>query len=133
MINYSRGPLKINQELWNNSEEGSEELSMSPQLRYSKDSNYVGVQLDMVIGYDSTPAVKLGFLIGMDCEGWTKMFEDGWTPTDDRKPLYELCSIFWQLATGVVAASTTTDLRNGFILPTMDVEQLADMLALVPS
>ncbi len=134
VVNYSQGPVNINNDLWNNGNNSiNESVSLRTQLRYASKSDYIGIQLDLEIAYEKSPVVTLGFLVGFEVEGWSEKINEGWNPETDRKPLYQLCTNFWEVATGVVAALTTTSRKTGFVLPPIDENSFAEKLTLIRS
>lgn len=120
IVNYSRGPLEINKDLWNGTVEGEFAISVRAQLRYADGSGAVGFQIDMSLAKsaDGTPVMNLGLLLGLHVNGAVDFQKDG-------SAVAEICRYVWPMVIGAVAASTSIESGKPLILPAVDATKLA--------
>lgn len=133
VVNYSHGPVNINHALWTIANNFNENIATRTSMRYSVESDYVGIQMDLDVLSEETPVITLGFLVGFHIDGWKQMIDDGFNPEKNREALFDLCRLFWNVATGVVAVSTTTENHPGLILPSIDVAKFVEKISIVRS
>lgn len=123
IVNYSQGPLNINQTLWASRKLEGSRISIRPQLRCVKGSDSVGFQIDLSVSIDNQEALALGFLLGMKVEGWGKVTENHSDPDTLRPFIDDICDCFWKAATGAIAAATSLDGSRPLILPPLNLNQ----------
>ena len=63
VVNISKGPLEYNREAIKNFDLNSLSFNITPRLRYSTESDYLGFQIDLIITQENTQILKGGFLI----------------------------------------------------------------------
>ena len=132
IVNFSKGPLYFDGELFAKSEKEKINLSVVPRLRYSQSSDYIGFQLDVILTLENTQIYKTGFLIGMLVPEWSEMLKSGVNLTIERARLLDICRTGWLVATGVIAQQTQTP-QGEFILPPVDIKKLTEEVLLVSS
>lgn len=131
ITSYSVGPIEINRELWENKPIDDFEVKQKSVLRYSTSKNVVGFQFDLLVSQRNSEVLKIGFVIGLDVEGWADMLASGYDPQVDRSAVEDICAYAWIAATGIVAALSTTDNSSGLILPDIAPSDIASSLLIL--
>jgi hypothetical protein len=127
IINFSKGPCDVEREQWATSDPGKFKMNVTPRLRYSDDSDYVGFQLDITVTCEKMEILKTGFLIGMEVDGWSKAVK-----SKESDILNDICQTGWLVATGIVAEQTSYDKRTNVILPRIEISNLVKEIQLCP-
>lgn len=133
VINISKGPLKFNNKACENINFNKLSFDITPRLRYSIDSDYLGFQIDLIVTQENTQILKDGFLIGLAVKDWSAHLKNGLDLNQNRTPLIEICRSSWLIATGIVAIQTSVDKFPGIILPQINYEEFSNEVILVPN
>ena len=64
VVNISEGPNELNSGVLDNLELSILSFNVTPRLRYSDKSDYVGFQLDLMVMQENTQVFRSGFLVG---------------------------------------------------------------------
>ncbi len=127
IINFSKGPFDFDRKQWDTSDPDKLKMNVTPRLRYSDDSDYVGFQLDITVTCEKMEILKTGFLIGMKVEGWS-----GSVKSKESNILNDICQTGWLVATGIVAEQTYYDKKTNVILPRIEISNLVNDIQLYP-
>lgn len=124
IVNYSRGPIEINKELWLNAGDSEFDLAVRTHLKYSVDSDLVGFQVDLnlVKTAERTPVMNIGLLIGLRINGFNELIA---IDSEKESNMVEICRYVWPMVIGAVAASSAIDCDKPLVLPTVDTSKLA--------
>lgn len=131
VINISKGPFDFNKEAVKDLDLNKVSLDVTPRLRYSKESDYLGYQIDLIITQEKIQILKGGFLIGFAIKDWSKDLKAGLDLNKEKEKLFKISKTAWLVATGIVAMQTSFDQFNGIILPTINYEDLGKEVILI--
>lgn len=133
VVNISKGPLEFNREAIKNFQLTNLSFNITPRLRYSNESDYLGFQIDLIITQENTQIFKGGFLIGLSVVDWSKDLKNGLDLNKEKHKLIEISKTVWMVAIGIVAIQTSFDDFSGIILPTINYEDFSKEILLIPS
>lgn len=130
VINFSKGPSSFNSELWEKADKTQASLEITPRLRYSADSDYVGFQLDFLIAHEQTFYYRAGFLIGLHVEGWSDLVRSNPNVLEHKDAIESIYRTAWLVATGVVAQQTTPKGSGLVVLPPFNPDMTGNIITL---
>lgn len=133
VVNISKGPYELNKEVLNEIKAEKLSFNITPRLRYSTGSDYMGFQIDLTVMLEKTQVFKSGFLIGMAIVDWAKGLQEEPDLNSNRQKLNEICKTAWLVATGIVALQSADKNFNGIILPSINSEDMSKDVILIPS
>ncbi|MDE5975698.1 MAG: hypothetical protein K2G69_04025 [Muribaculaceae bacterium] len=132
VVSYSPGPFEFNKEVRDRIKLESLKFSVASRLRYTDDSDFVGLQIDVLVDQEEGRLLTFGFVAGLKISDWVKTLKDGIDLTADRSPLIPACEKVWDMAIGIVASRTYDD-KPGFILPPISAARIAEDTILLNS
>lgn len=131
VVNISEGPNELNSGVLDNLELSKLSFSVTPRLRYSDKSDYVGFQLDLMVMQENTQVFRSGFLVGLVIADWAKNLNNGLDINKDREALVEICKTVWLVATGIVVMQSSTEDFGGIVLPKINYEDVSKDILLI--
>lgn len=132
VVSFSPGPFEYNRDLRDRIKLESLKFSVASRLRYSGDTDFVGLQFDIIIDHEEGRLLTFGFVAGLKIADWKKTLNEGFDLTVDRSPIIPACEKVWDMAIGIVASRTYEE-KNGFILPPIPAERIAEDTILLNS
>lgn len=134
ILNYSRGPLDFNIDKFNSISDWTKlDIDARSQLRYSRNSPYVGIQFDFTVLDGENLILKGGFLFALRIEGWEQILSDAGNLEEHREIVADILRFIWPGVVGVVAARTAEIGGRPFMLPPIDEDEYARQVMLVCS
>lgn len=133
VVNISIGPHELNVESLGDLDLSKVIFNVTSRLRYSKESDYAGFQIDMMIMQENTQVFKSGFLVGLAISDWAKDMQNGQELNMNRDKLLSIAKTVWLVAIGIVAIQTSTENFGGIILPEPEYESFINDIILIPS
>lgn len=131
VVNISKGPNELNSVVLDNLEVSKLSFNVTPRLRYSGKSDYVGFQLDLMVMQGNTQVFRSGFLVGLVIADWANNLDNGLDINKNREPLAEICKTVWLVATGIVAMQSSTEDFSGIVLPKINYEDFSKDVLLI--
>lgn len=133
IISFSEGILDFKQDVWKSIEsKNNVSIDAFCQLRYSKESEFCGIQFDFVVNDDDKLILKYGFLFGIVIEDWIKLLE-GINLEDNKSPIEEILRFIWPGVVGAIAAKTASAGSSPIIIPAIDEKAFTEQVILVRS
>lgn len=135
VVNVSLGPHEFNEEALKGIDKRELSFNITPRLRYSPESDYVGFQIDMTVMYEKTQVFRSGFLVGLAIVGWARDLQAGLDLNTNREKLPEICKTVWLVATGIVAMQSQSmeNQHSGIVLPEIDFGNFSKDVLLIPT
>ena len=130
IINLSKGPSINNADKFTDEQKKDVRLEVTPRLRYAKNTDYLGFQLDIIFTCDDKILYRTGFLIGMAVKGWKELLDSDIDLLSNREKLIPIAETAWMVATGVVAEQTALPGQNPIILPPIITEDFIQEITL---
>ena len=131
VINISKGPNELNSKALDMLDSSKLSFNVTPRLRYSDKSDYVGFQIDLMVMQDNTQVFRSGFLVGLAITGWAHDLQNGLDLNKNHERLTEICETVWLVATGIVAIQSSTEGFNGLVLPKINYEDFSKDVLLI--
>lgn len=122
VVSYSPGPCEIDPKFSGISAEAEIKVEAMPQVRYSDNSNFLGVQIDIEFFADEKRIVRFGFLIGLVVAGWTETFEKGENPTKNEDLIKLCCEKAWLVGTGILMSKSIEQIKHAIVLPSINLD-----------
>ncbi len=134
IVSFSKGPLEFSAEEWKSlKDKHSVEIDIKCNLRYKKDSPFIGIQFDIRVNAENTIFLKTGFLFGVAIPELPEVLKETDTLESRRDIIEELLCFIWPGVIGVTAAQTAEFNVKPFILPDIYTEELAKEVILTLS
>lgn len=133
IVSYSAGPCEINPRFKEISLETEIKIEAMPQIRFSRNSDVVGMQIDIEFFAKEDRVVKFGFLIGINISGWMQSFTKGENPTENRELIKSLCNHGWLVGTGILMSKSQEQIKHAIVLPSIDLESFVKDVRFVGS
>ena len=131
IINFSKGPCIYNEDVRRKASENNVEYEITPRMRYSDDSDYIGFQLDIIVMDAEKLVYKTGFLIGLAVNGWSEKLRGGLDLDKNREVIDHICECAWYVASGIVAQQTALSDGMSIILPAIDISKFRKQVILL--
>lgn len=134
IVSYSKGPLDFSAEEWKDlKDKQSVDIDIKCNLRYRKESPFIGIQFDIRVNADDTKILKIGFLFGVAIPQLSEVLKEDHTLENRRDIIEKLLRFIWPGVIGVTAARTAEFNVKPFILPDIYAEELAKEVILTLS
>lgn len=127
ILRYHQGPKEIKTDIDPSNMEI--EVNMTPTLRYTKDSNIIGFQLDLTGMADDIRIIRFGYLLTLEVDGAQEYFAsvnaEGVTDTGFLHPI---CEIIKNITIGALASFSAESGHYGLVIPIDDIDAFAQKI-----
>lgn len=134
-VSYSNGPICFNdrdlvKDLYKKKELFFEYF---PNIRFSRENDFIGLQLDIDCKDKKESVGHIGFLIGVEIKGWTEKIKEIEDLKKGKDLLEPLCLYLIKETQGIVAARTADLLGFPLLFPPIPINDFIEKTLITDS